>query len=461
MSKELTNRIYLDSQELPQQWYNVQADLPAPLAPMLHPATLQPLNPSDLSALFADELIKQEVSTERFIEIPEEVQNFYRAWRATPLCRARNLEKLLDTPAKIYFKYEGDSPTGSHKLNTALPQVYYNKKQGIKRISTETGAGQWACALSVACSKFDIECMVYMVKVSYDSKPYRRIFVQSYGGQIVSSPSDLTQAGRAILAQDPLCSGSLGIAISEAVEDAAMREDTRYCLGSVLNHVLLHQSVIGLEAKKQMEKVAAFPDIVIGCVGGGSNFGGIALPYVPDKLAGKNIRIIAVEPQACPTLTRGAYAYDFGDTAKLTPMIKMYTLGHGFIPPGIHAGGLRFHGASAIISRLYHDGCLEARAYNQLDCFEAAMQFARSEMILPAPESSHAVKAAIDEAVRAKEEGVEKTILFCLSGHGFFDMSAYENYLSGKLQDTPFSEEALQTSLAELPQVPEEYRNLD
>jgi tryptophan synthase beta chain len=302
--------------------------------------------------------------------------------------------------------------------------------------------------------------MVYMVKVSYDSKPYRRIFVQSYGGKIVSSPSTLTNAGRVILEQDPNCSGSLGIAISEAVEDAALREDTRYCLGSVLNHVLMHQSVIGLEAKKQMEKVEAFPDIVIGCLGGGSNFGGIALPYMPDKLANEKIRLIAVEPTACPTLTRGVYAYDFGDTAKMTPMMKMYTLGHGFIPPGIHAGGLRFHGASPIISKLYHDGYIEARAYNQLDCFEAALKFARSEMILPAPESSHAVKAAIDEALLAKEEGVEKTILFSLSGHGFFDMSAYENYLAGQLQDTPFSEEELQKSLAELPQAPEEYSNM-
>jgi tryptophan synthase beta chain len=451
MSKELTNRIYLDPQELPQQWYNVQADMPSPMAPMLHPATLKPLNPSDLSALFAEELIKQEVSRERFIDIPEEVQDFYRVWRATPLCRARNLEKALDTPAKIYFKYEGDSPTGSHKLNTALPQVYYNKKQGVKRITTETGAGQWACALSVACSKFDMECMAYMVKVSYEGKPYRRIFVQSYGGRIVSSPSELTQAGRAILAQDPACSGSLGIAISEAVEDAALREDTRYCLGSVLNHVLMHQSVIGLEAQKQMDKAGAFPDIVIGCVGGGSNFGGIALPYMQDKLAGKNIRLIGVEPAACPSLTRGVYAYDFGDTARMTPMMKMYTLGHGFIPPGIHAGGLRYHGASALISQLYHEGYLEARSYNQLACFEAALAFAHAEMILPAPESSHAIKAAIDEALQAKEEGVEKTILFCLSGHGYFDMSAYENYLTGKLQDTPFSEEAMQKSLAELP----------
>ena len=453
MSKELTNRIYLDPQELPQQWYNAQADLPAPPAPMLHPATLKPLNPEDLSALFAEELIKQEISMERFIDIPEEVQDFYRVWRATPLCRARNLEKMLDTPAKIYFKYEGDSPTGSHKLNTALPQVYYNKKQGVQRVTTETGAGQWACALSVACSKFDMECMIYMVKVSYEGKPYRRIFVKSYGGNIVSSPSQLTEAGRAILAQDPACSGSLGIAISEAVEDAVLREDTRYCLGSVLNHVLLHQSVIGLEAKKQMEKAGAFPDIVIGCVGGGSNFGGIALPYMPDKLGGKNIRIIGVEPTACPSLTRGAYAYDYGDTGKMTPMMKMYTLGHSFIPSGIHAGGLRYHGASTVISQLYHDGYLEARAYDQLDCFKAALDFAQAEMILPAPESSHAVKAAIDEALLAKEEGAEKTILFCLSGHGYFDMGAYENYLAGKLQDTPFSEEALQKSLAGLPKI--------
>jgi len=454
MSKELTNRIYLDPQELPQQWYNAQADM-RPLPPMYHPATLKPLDPSDLTAIFAEELIQQEISRERFIEIPEEVQDFYRVWRATPLCRARNLEKLLDTPAKIYFKYEGDSPTGSHKLNTALPQVYYNKKQGVKRISTETGAGQWACALAVACNKFGLECMVYMVRVSYDGKPYRRIFVQSFDGKIVASPSELTASGRAILAQDPACSGSLGIAISEAVEDAVGREDTRYCLGSVLNHVLMHQTVIGLEAKKQMEKAGAYPDVVIGCVGGGSNFGGIALPYLPDQLAGKKVRLIGVEPTACPTLTRGVYAYDFGDTAKLTPMMKMYTLGHGFIPSGIHAGGLRYHGASALLSQLYHDGRMEARAYNQLDCFQAALDFAHAEMILPAPESSHAVKAAIDEALLAKEQGVEKTILFCLSGHGYFDMSAYENYLSGQLQDVPFSEEALQKSLAELPQVVE------
>lgn len=460
MSKELTNRIYLDPQELPQQWYNVLPDMPAPMAPMLHPGTLKPLNPQDLSALFAEELIKQEISQERYIDIPEEVQDFYRIWRATPLCRAINLEKVLDTPAKIYFKYEGDSPTGSHKLNTALPQAYYNKKQGVKRISTETGAGQWACALSVACSKFDLECMVYMVQVSYEGKPYRRIFVQSYGGQVVSSPSEFTNAGRMILENDPNCSGSLGIAISEAVEDAVLREDTRYCLGSVLNHVLMHQSVIGLEAKKQMEKAGAFPDIVIGCVGGGSNFGGIALPYAPEKFSGQDIRLIGVEPTACPSLTKGAYAYDFGDTTKLTPMMKMYTLGHGFIPPGIHAGGLRYHGASPIISKLNHDGYIEARSYNQLDCFEAALQFARAEMILPAPESSHAIKAAIDEAVLAKEEGREKTILFCLSGHGNFDMAAYENYLSGRLVDMPFAEEELQKSLAELPQVPEEYSKL-
>ncbi len=457
MRKELTNRIYLDQKENPTKWYNVQGDMPNKMAPMLNPATMQPVKPEDMSALFASELLKQEMSTERYIEIPEEVQALYREWRATPLCRARNLEKLLDTPAKIYFKYEGDSPTGSHKLNTALPQVYYNKLEGIKKITTETGAGQWGCALSVACNKFDMECMVYMVNVSYNSKPYRRIFVESYGGKIVASPSPLTNAGRAILAKDPNCSGALGIAISEAVEEAVLSDDTRYCLGSVLNHVLLHQTIIGEEAKLQMAKVDAYPDVVIGCVGGGSNFGGIAFPFMADKFAGKDIKIIGVEPKACPTMTKGKYAYDFGDTACLTPMMKMHTLGSGFIPSGIHAGGLRYHGCAPLVSKLLHDGFMEARAYNQTECFDAALLFAKSSMIMPAPESTHAIKAAIDEALLAKEEGKEKTILFCLSGHGYFDMVAYENYLAGKLVDTPFPDDDLAASLATLPEADQKF----
>lgn len=453
MSQVENNTVFLSAQELPQKWYNVQADLPKPLMPPLHPLTLKPLNPMDLSAIFASELINQEISQERYIEIPEEVRELYQTYRSTPLKRARALEKALDTKAKIYYKYEGATPTGSHKLNTALPQVYYNKKQGITRISTETGAGQWGTALAMACNMFGMECMVYMVKVSYEGKPHRRSIIELFNGKIVASPSDLTAAGRAILKEDPGCSGSLGIAISEAVEDAVGREDTRYCLGSVLNHVGLHQTVIGEEAKLQMEKFGDYPDVVIGCCGGGSNFSGIAFPFYKDKKAGVKVRLMAVEPAACPTLTKGVYAYDYGDTAKLTPVMMMYTLGHDFMPPGIHAGGLRYHGDSPLVSALYHQGLLEARAYSQNQCFDAAALFARTELIIPAPESSHAIRAAIDEALAAKEAGDERTILFCLSGHGHFDMSAYDAYLKGELQDIEFDESIMQESLKKLPQV--------
>ncbi|MEG1500905.1 MAG: TrpB-like pyridoxal phosphate-dependent enzyme [Clostridiales bacterium] len=455
MSNYFENRTFLNVEELPRHWYNIQADLPTPLMPSLNPVTLLPMKPGDMEPLFAKELIKQEVSQERYIEIPDQVRDIYKNWRSTPLYRAKSLEKALDTPAKIYYKYEGVNPTGSHKLNTAVAQVYYNKAEGIKRVATETGAGQWGCALSMATDLFGLECMVYMVKVSYDSKPYRRSFMNLFHGSVVSSPSGLTESGLSILERMPDCSGSLGIAISEAVEDTLKREDTHYCLGSVLNHVVLHQTVIGLEAKMQLEKIGDYPDIVIGCHGGGSNFGGMAFPFMPDKLAGKKIRLIAAEPNSCPTLTKGVFAYDYGDTAKKSPVCKMYTLGHDFIPPGIHAGGLRYHGASPLVSQLLHDGYIEARALSQLACFEAATLFARIEKIIPAPESSHAICVAIDEALKAKEAGTSPTIVFCLSGHGFFDMAAYDNYLAGNLEDLPFDDQLLQASLAKLPQVDE------
>lgn len=453
MSKYFENKYFLEIDELPKYWYNIQADLPTPLDPFLHPGTMKPIGPEDLAPLFAMELIKQEVSQERYIEIPEEVRELYKGWRSTPLHRARNLEKALGTTAKIYYKYEGNNITGSHKLNTAVPQVYYNKKEGIKRITTETGAGQWGCALSVACDLFGLECVVYMVKVSHDSKPYRRSLMQLFGSKVFASPSTTTQVGRSILEKDPDCTGSLGIAISEAVEQAVQRDDTHYCLGSVLGHVSLHQTIIGEEAKLQLEKLGDYPDIVIGCHGGGSNLSGISFPFMQDKLAGKKLRAIAVEPTSCPTLTKGVYAYDFGDTGKMAPVCKMYTLGHDFIPSGIHAGGLRYHGASAIVSKLVHEGYMEARSYDQLQCFDAARIFARAEQIIPAPESSHAIKGAIDEALRAKEEGTSPTILFCLSGHGHFDMTAYDDYQAGKLIDVPFDEEQMKISLASLPKV--------
>lgn len=444
-------KILLTEKEIPTHWYNIQADMPNPLKPPLSPATGKPATPDELGAIFPEEIIKQEMATERFIEIPEEVRSLYALWRPSPVYRAYRLEKALNTSAKIYFKHEGVSPAGSHKLNTAIPQAYYNKRQGIKRLATETGAGQWGTALSMACKFFDIDCTVYMVKISYNQKPYRRSMMQLFGAEVFASPSDKTDAGREVLKKDPDSNGSLGIAISEAVEDAVKNNDTNYALGSVLNHVVLHQTVIGLEAKKQMEKAGYYPDVVIACSGGGSNFGGLAMPFVHDKIReGKKTRIVAVEPAACPSLTKGKFTYDYGDVAHLTPKMMMYTLGSDFMPPGIHAGGLRYHGSSPIQSQLLHDGLIEAVAYEQQDIFEAAMLFAQSEGIVPAPESSHAVKAAIDEAVKARESGENRTILFGLSGHGYFDMTAYDNYLSGQLQNSSLSDDVINNALKKL-----------
>jgi tryptophan synthase beta chain len=450
-------KFLLREEEMPRAWYNIQADLHTPAPPVLHPGTGQPVGPADLAPLFPMEIIKQEVSQERFIDIPEEVQAIYRMWRPTPLYRAHRLEKELDTPARIFYKYEGVSPVGSHKPNTAVPQAYYSKMEGVKRLSTETGAGQWGSALAMATRMFGLECQVYMVKVSYFQKPYRRSLMEVYGARVIPSPSRETRAGSGILEQDPESPGSLGIAISEAVEDAAMRDDTKYSLGSVLNHVLMHQTVIGQEAQKQMQMADAYPDVVIGCVGGGSNFSGLAFPFIADKLSGKspNMRAIAVEPAACPTLTKGIYAYDFGDTAMMTPLVKMHTLGHGFVPAAIHAGGLRYHGAAPLVSHLVKGGFIEAVAYRQNPVFAAAIQFARSEAIVPAPESAHAIRAAIDEALRCKESGEAKTILFNLSGHGFFDLSAYDSFLAGKLEDFEYPVDEVQAALAGLPSVAE------
>ncbi len=446
----------LSEKDLPQAWYNLAADLPEPLPPYLHPGTLQPITPDDLGVIFPMDLIMQEVSPERYISIPGEVLDVYRLWRPTPLRRARRLEKALDTPAKIYYKDESVSPVGSHKPNTAVAQAYYNKKAGIKRLSTETGAGQWGSALSMACKFMGMDCTVYMVKVSYHQKPYRRLLMEAFGSKVYASPSRHTHAGREILAKDPESPGSLGIAISEAVEDAATHGDTNYSLGSVLSHVLLHQTVIGIEAQKQMEMAGDYPDVVIACVGGGSNFGGIANPYLADKLSGKspNLRIVAVEPEACPTLTRGPYAFDYGDTAKMAPVVMMYTLGHGFVPSGIHAGGLRYHGASPLLSAVYARKLIEAVAYMQIPVFEAAMLFTNTEGMVPAPESAHAVRAAIDEALKCKESGEAKTILFNLSGHGYFDMQAYQDYMAGKLQDFTHPQEKIDAALQDLPKVP-------
>ncbi|WP_039767636.1 TrpB-like pyridoxal phosphate-dependent enzyme [Caldicellulosiruptor sp. F32] len=445
-------KVFLTEDEIPHSWYNITADLKTPLDPPLDPSTKDLIDPSKLKAIFPEELIKQEMATEAFVPIPEEVLEFYKQYRPTPLIRAKRLEKILNTPAKIFYKYEGATPSGSHKLNTAIPQAYYNKKEGIKRLATETGAGQWGSALAIACNFFGLDCTVYMVKVSYNQKPYRRILMETFGAKVIPSPSEFTEAGRKILAQDPNSPGSLGIAISEAVEDAATHPDTNYSLGSVLNHVILHQTIIGEEAKLQMEKIDEYPDIVIGCCGGGSNFAGISFPFLRDKLRnGKNIRAIAVEPAACPTLTKGKYTYDYGDVAGLTPLLKMYTVGSQFVPPSIHAGGLRYHGDSPIVSRLYKDGIIEARAYKQREVFEAAVLFARSEGIIPAPESAHAIKAAIDEAIKAREEGVTKTILISLSGHGHFDLAAYEDYLSGRLEDVEISDEDIKKTLSKLP----------
>lgn len=427
-------RFVLSEDQLPTHYYNIAADLPVPAPPPLHPGTREPIGPEMLAPLFPMELIRQEVSADRYIEIPEEVREAYRIYRPTPLHRATALEKALDTPARIYFKNEGVSPAGSHKPNTAIPQAYYNRQEGVTRLATETGAGQWGSALAFAASLFDLEAKVFMVRVSYEQKPYRRSFIQSFGATVVPSPSNETNAGRAILATDPDSPGSLGIAISEAVEEAATREDTKYSLGSVLNHVLLHQTVIGQEAMVQMEMAGDEPDVVIGCAGGGSNFSGIAFPFLRERLNGsKQTRFLAVEPESCPSLTQGEYRYDFGDTAGTTPLLKMHTLGNDFRPAPIHAGGLRYHGMAPMVSHLYDQGFLEARAYAQDACFEAALQFARTEGLIPAPESSHAIRAAIDEALDAREAGEERVILFNLSGHGHFDMGAYDAYLSGEL----------------------------
>jgi len=438
----METKIDLSEKDMPVSWYNINADLPAPLSPPLNPGTNEPIGPDDLSVIFPMELIGQEMSPERWIPIPEPVRDIYRLYRPTPLIRAHRLEKALGTPAKIFYKYEGVSPSGSHKPNTAIAQAYYNKEAGIKRLSTETGAGQWGSALSFACNAFGLECMVYMVKVSYEQKPYRRSMMEVWGANVAASPSNLTDFGRKILAEDPNSLGSLGIAISEAVEDAATKDDTNYTLGSVLNHVLLHQTVIGQEAKKQMNSIDEYPDIIIGCCGGGSNLAGISYPFLADKFAGKELRVIAAEPKACPTLTAGEYKYDFGDTAGMTPLVQMYTLGHEFVPAGIHAGGLRYHGDSPQISLLYHEGIIEAVAYHQNEVFKVAVEFAKSEGIIPAPEAAHAIKSVFDEANKCKETGESKTILFNLSGHGNFDLSAYDQYLSGDLEDYDYEKEA-------------------
>jgi tryptophan synthase beta chain len=447
-------KILLPESELPTHWYNIAADMKRLPPPPLHPATHEPIGPDALAPLFPMALIQQEVSTERWIPIPEEVREVYKLWRPTPLYRARALEKALDTPAHIYYKYEGVSPSGSHKPNTAVAQAYYNAQEGVKRITTETGAGQWGSSLAFACQLFGIECKVYMVRISYEQKPYRRVLMETWGAKVVPSPSPDTNAGRAILAEDPQSTGSLGIAISEAVEDAASREDTKYSLGSVLNHVLLHQTVVGQEAMKQMELAGEYPDVVIGCVGGGSNAAGLMFPFLRERLEGRRkTRFLAVEPASCPSLTKGEYRYDFGDTAGLTPLLKMYTLGHTFVPPGIHAGGLRYHAMAPLICQLYHDGEIEAVAYPQTACFEAAVLFARCEGIVPAPESSHAVRAAIDEALAARESGERRVILFNLSGHGLLDLQAYDDYMAGKLRDEEYPAEKVKEAMKHLPEV--------
>jgi len=445
------NKINLTEDEMPKYWYNIQADMPNPALPPLHPGTKQPVGPEDLAPLFPMELIKQDVSKERFIEIPDEVRDIYKLWRPSPLFRAKRLEKILDTPAKIYYKYEGVSPSGSHKTNTAVAQAYYNKQEGVKKLITETGAGQWGTALSIACNMFGIECDVYMVKISYEQKPYRKAIMNSFGGNVYSSPSNRTKAGRDILEKDPNTSGSLGIAISEAIELAVQDEHTKYALGSVLNHVLMHQTIIGEECLLQLEKAGDFPDIVIAPLGGGSNFAGISFPFLRHNLQnGKKVKCIAVEPASCPKLTKGEFRYDFGDTAGYTPLLPMYTLGHNFRPAAIHAGGLRYHGASVLCSQLLRDNLISAVAIQQLECFEAGITFAKAEGIMPAPEANHAIAQVIREAKKAKEEGSSKTILFNLCGHGHLDMQAYQDYFDGKLKDHFLSEEDLTSGLKEL-----------
>ena len=455
MTNQTQTRFLLNELDLPKFWYNVNADSPLPPTPVLRPDTLEPVTPDFLSVLFPMDLILQEISTERYIEIPEEVREIYKLYRPTPLIRAHRLEKALDTPAHIYYKYEGASPAGSHKPNTAIPQAYYNKKAGTKALTTETGAGQWGSALALACNFFDLDLEVYMVKVSYQQKPYRRIMMETYGSKVFASPTDRTNYGRSVLKADPNSPGSLGIAISEAVEVAATSGGKKkYSLGSVLNHVLMHQTVIGEELLKQMDLANEYPDVVIGCVGGGSNFAGLAYPFLRENLKnGKRARLVAVEPTATPSLTKGVYAFDYGDTAKMAPVVKMHTLGHGFVPPSIHAGGLRYHGMAPSLSAFFNAGLIHAVAVKQKPTFEAAIQFARTEGIIPAPELAHAIRAAIDEALDAKKKGEKRVILFNLSGHGHFDLSAYEAFLSGKLEDYEYPAEAVKTAMAELPKV--------
>jgi len=450
-----STKILLSEKDIPQAWYNIQADLPRPLPPVLHPVTLQPMGPDDLAPLFPMALIMQEVSRERYIEIPAPIRDIYRLWRPTPLIRARRLEKALDTPAHIYYKYEGVSPVGSHKPNTAVAQAFYNKEEGVQGLTTETGAGQWGSALAMACNFFNMECHIYMVKVSYYQKPYRRVLMETFGADVTPSPSEKTNSGRVVLAENPDSPGSLGIAISEAVEAAATSGGKyKYSLGSVLNHVLMHQTVIGQEAMQQLELVGEYPDILVGCIGGGSNFGGFILPFARAKIVeGKPTRIIAVEPAACPSLTKGVYAYDYGDTVGIGPVAKMYTLGHTFVPAGIHAGGLRYHGMAPIVDELYDQGFIEAVAVHQRPVFQAAVDFARAEGIIPAPESAHAVKVVIDEALKAKQEGTQKVIAFNLSGHGHFDLQAYDEFLHGQLEDYEYPVEKVREAMQHLPQV--------
>ncbi|UMZ73796.1 TrpB-like pyridoxal phosphate-dependent enzyme [Natranaerofaba carboxydovora] len=437
------HRIFLPQNEIPTKWYNIQADMPSPMKPPLNPETKEPIKPQDLEAVFPMNLIEQELSTERWIDIPEEVLDKLLLWRPTPLQRAYGLEKYLDTPAKIYFKDEGISPAGSHKPNTAIAQAYYNKEFGIKKLTTETGAGQWGSALSLGCSLFGLECKVYMVRVSYDQKPYRRMLMQLWGGNCIPSPSNETSFGRKILEEDPDCPGSLGMAISEAIEEAVSDDDTRYSLGSVLNHVMLHQTVIGLEAKKQLKSIEEYPDVVVGCVGGGSNFAGIAFPFIKDKIEGTDVTIVGSEPSACPTLSRAPFGYDFGDTAGTTPLLPMHTLGHEFMPPPVHAGGLRYHGSAPLVSQLTEDGLIDARNYNQLQSYQAGVNWARAQGSVVAPETTHALAAVFEEAIKAREEGKEKTILFNLSGHGLMDLTGYDAYLKGNLKDIHLTNEEL------------------
>jgi tryptophan synthase beta chain len=445
-------KIVLEESELPTQWYNIVPDLPAPPPPVLHPATHEPVGPHDLAPLFPMDLILQEVTQDRYVDIPGEVLDVYKLWRPSPLYRARRLERALGTPARIYYKYEGLSPAGSHKPNTAVPQAYYNAKAGVRRLTTETGAGQWGTALAFACALFDLECEVWQVRASYDGKPYRRAMMEVFGATVHPSPSELTEAGRKFLADDPECPGSLGIAISEAVEVAGSAEDTGYALGSVLNHVLLHQTIIGEEAIRQFAKIDETPDVIVGCTGGGSNFGGLAFPFLREKLAGKITPVLrAVEPAACPSLTRGRYAYDYGDTAGFTPLMKMHTLGHDFIPDPIHSGGLRYHGMSPLLSHIYELGMIEAVAKKQSECFEAGIQFARAEGVVPAPEPTHALAACIEEALRCKESGEEKVILTALCGHGHFDMGAYSAFLAGDIEDLELTDDRFGDALTRLP----------